>query len=206
MLCLLHYADARFGWWDDRATARAKARAHVERALELEPDNPDARARLSQVRLLQERWEAAAAEVLRAVRRAPDSGDIASVACFVLATAGAAEAGVAEGCRAMTLAPNPPGHYFGQLGNACRLAGRLDEAIAAFEAYHRRNPGFGLVDLVIVRAAAGQLDDARRTAAQLLSFRPGFTVAAWQKSQFRQDPARLEADLVALRAAGLPAG
>jgi hypothetical protein len=41
--------------------------------------------------------------------------------------------------------------YLGILGNAYRLSGQIDEAIAAFEAYNARSPGFGLVDLVIAR-------------------------------------------------------
>jgi hypothetical protein len=39
-----------------------------------------------------------------------------------------------------------------------------------------------------------------------LEARRDFTVAAWLKTQFRRDKARLEADVAALRAAGLPAG
>jgi hypothetical protein len=37
-----------------------------------------------------------------------------------------------------------------------------------------------------------------------LAHRPGFTIAAWRKTQFRRDRAQLEADLAALRDAGLP--
>jgi len=50
----------------------------------------------------------------------------------------------------------------------------------------------------------GQPDEAKRTAERLLAARPGFTIASWRKTQFRHDKARLEADLEALRAAGLP--
>jgi adenylate cyclase len=206
MLGFLHYADARMGWWNDRATAVEIARGHVEKALALDPENADACARAGQFLLLEERWEEAAAQVRRAVRLAPDAGDIAAVACFVLATAGLPEAAIAYGERALTLTPNPPGHYFGHLGNAYRLAGRNAEAIAAFEAYHARNPGFGLVDLLIIQQEEGRVEAAKRAAELLLAARPDFTIGAWQKTQFRQNPARLDADLAALRAAGLPEG
>jgi len=46
--------------------------------------------------------------------------------------------------KSMTLSPNYPAPYLGTLGDAYRQSGRTDEAIAAFEAYHARNPGFGL--------------------------------------------------------------
>lgn len=206
MLGFIHYADARMGWWADRAAAVATARAHVDRALALDPENADACARAGQVLLLQERWDEAAAQVRRAVRLAPDAGDIAAVACFVLAAAGLPEAAIALGERAMTLTPSPPGHYFGHLGNAYRLAGRNTEAIAAFEAYNARSPGFGLVDIVIIRQESAGPDEARKAADHLLAARPDFTITAWQKTQFCRDPARLEADVAALGAAGLPAG
>jgi hypothetical protein len=37
-----------------------------------------------------------------------------------------------------------------------------------------------------------------------LSLRRDFTIASWAKTQFQADTARLEADIAALRAAGLP--
>jgi adenylate cyclase len=96
--------------------------------------------------------------------------------------------------------------YLGILGNAYRLSGQIDEAIAAFEAYNARNPGFGLVDLVIAYQESGQADKAKDAAKRLLSARRDFTIAAWLKTQFRRDTARLEADTAALRAARLPMG
>ena len=42
MLGFMHFADARFGWSDDREAAIARAEAYVERALSIDPENPDA--------------------------------------------------------------------------------------------------------------------------------------------------------------------
>ena len=104
----------------------------------------------------------------------------------------------------MTLSPNYPANYLGHLGNAYRLCGRFDEAIAAFQAYSARSPGFGLTDLVIAYHQHGRPDEARRTARELLAARPKFTLGSWLDTQFRSDTARLEADAAALRDAGLP--
>ena len=49
----------------------------------------------------------------------------------------------------MQLSPHYPPYFLGNLGNAYRLTGRFQEAIAAFKAYDARSPGFGLADLVI---------------------------------------------------------
>ena len=107
----------------------------------------------------------------------------------------------------MALNPTYPAVYLGSLGNAYRLSGRTEQAIAAFRAYHARTPGFGLTDIVIVCQETGQAEEARRAAEQLLVARPNFTIAAWLNTQLsRRDTAQLEADTAALRGAGLPVG
>src|SRR5258708_5012755 len=42
MLGFAHAADARLAWWDEREVALAKAEAYVQRALAIDPQNPDA--------------------------------------------------------------------------------------------------------------------------------------------------------------------
>jgi len=204
MLGFIHYVDARFGWWDDRETALARARSYVDRALELDPEDSNAHSTSSLASLLQGRFEEAAAHARQAVRLAPGSADAATFACFVLAFAGHPAEAVAEGERAMSLSPNYPGFYLGHLGNAYRLAGRIEEAIAVFKAYHDRHAGFGLSDLVIAYQQIDLPEQAKQAAKQLLSVRRDFTIAAWARTQFRADTARLDADIAALRAAGLP--
>lgn len=204
MVGLQYVADARFGWWEDRPTALAKARGYAERALALDPENADANIASSFVFLLERRYDEAVARIRKAVRVAPGSADAASYASFILASAGFPEEAIPHGERAITLSPNYPAYYLGVLGNAYRLAGRTEKAVAAFKAFHNRNPGFGLADLAIIFQQSGRPEDARRIAAQLLSIRPDFTITAWTDTQFRADTARLEADVAALRSAGLP--
>jgi hypothetical protein len=60
---------------------------------------------------------------------------------------------------------------------------------------------------VIIYQEIGQVEEARRTAEQLMAARPNFTIGGWHKTQFiRRDTARVEADAAALRAAGLSMG
>jgi len=205
MLGLMHSLDARFDWWDDRETAVGKARAYADRALELDPGNADGYVASGLVFLLSGRYDEAVADARRAVGLAPGSGDVAALAGVILTPSGYPEESVVQNEKAMALSPNYPAYYLGTLGDAYRLAGRTEQAIAAFKAYHARSPGFGLTDLVIIYQERGQLDEARRTAEHLLLARPNFTIAAWLNTQFtRRDTARVDADLAALRAAGLP--
>jgi adenylate cyclase len=206
MIGFMHFTDARFGWWEDTEIARGKAKMYSDRALELDPDNPDANITAGFVLLQHERYEEAAAHARRAVQVAPGSADAATFACMVLACSGYPVEAIPHGERSMTLSPNYPGYYLGHLANAYRLAGRVEQAIAAFKAYHEKWPGFGLVDLVVLYHQGGRVEDAAETAKQLLSLRPSFTISAWAKTQYRADQAGLEADIEALAAAGLPMG
>jgi len=205
-LSFLHGLDARFGWWDDRETAIDKAQAYADRALEIDPGNADAYTASSVILLSQRQHDEAVAAARKVVQLAPGAADTAELASHVLAASGFPEDAVVLSEKAMTLSPNYPSMYLGTLGNAYRLSGRTDQAITAFQAYHARNPGFGLTDIVIAYQQTGKPEEARRTAEQLLAARPNFTVAAWLKTQFSRDATQVEADTAALRAAGLPPG
>lgn len=206
-LGLLHSFDARFEWWDDRETAIKKALAYVARALEIDPGNADAYTASSLILLFQRQHDEAVTAARKSVELAPGSAHTAELASHVLAASGYPEEAVVLSEKAMTLSPNYPAVYLGTLGNAYRLSGRTEQAIEAFQAYHARNPGFGLTDIVIAYQQTGRPEEAKRTAEQLLAARPNLTVAAWRKTQFsRRDTAQVEADAAALRAAGVPTG
>ena len=204
MLGFLHFVDARFGWWDEKEAALSKAQAYIDRALELDPEDANANSILGMASLMYRKFEEAALYARRSLQLAPGSADVATFACFTLAFAGHAEEAVVQGERAIDLSPNCPPVYLGHLGNAYRLAGRFEEAIAAFKAYHARHAGFGLADLVIAYQQTKQPTQARKAAEQLVAIRRDFTIADWVKIQNRADTARLEADIAALRATGLP--
>jgi adenylate cyclase len=204
MLAFIRFADARFGWADDRGASIARAEAHVERALAIDPDNPDAHRAAAGILLLKSRFEEAAEAARRAVRLGPNLPDVLVFASYVLTCSGHAADAIALSEKAMTLSPAYPGNYLGQLGNTYRLAGRSDDALRAFQAYHARSPGFGLVDIVMVHAQAGRMEAARSAASELAAARPGFTIASWLATQFRSDAEQLAADVASLRASGVP--
>ena len=203
MLGFIHCLDARFGWWDDREAAIVKARSYADRALELDPNNADGHIALGVLCLLKERYDEAVSHTRKAVQLAPGSADIANLAGFILALSGCPEEALVLAQKSIALSPNHPTLYLGVLGNAYRLSGQIEEAIAAFEAYNARSPGFGLADLVIAYHENGQSEKSKDAARRLLLARRDFTIAAWLKTQVLRDKARLEADVAALRTAGL---
>jgi adenylate cyclase len=204
MLAFVHYCDARFNWWNDRETALAKGFECAEQALQLDPENGDAHMSISLLHLVRGQFDEAVSHARHSIELAPGSADAATFACFVLASAGFPQEAVPQIEKAMTLSPNYPANYLGHLGNAYRLSGRFDEAITAFQEFDLRNPGFGLTDLAIAYHQTDRSDLAQETAEKLLAARPNFTIEKWAQTQFRSDEVQLNADIVALRAAGLP--
>ena len=190
--------------WDDRETALREGGAYVDKALALDPENPDAHLTRSLLLMLQRRFDEAVLAARKAIEYGPGSADIAVFASFVFDNAGLVQEAVVQIERAMKLSPIYPPNYLGQLGNAYRLAGRYDEAIAAYEAYHKRSAGRGVTDLVIIYQQLGQPEKAKAWATQLLLAEPKFTISSWTDTQFRKDTRRLKAEMAALRAAGLP--
>ena len=205
MLGDVHYSDARLGWsGEDRETALKKAEAHVERALSIDPESADAHRSAAGILLLRSRFEEAAAAARKAAKLGPSLPDVLVHGGFVLTCCGHAAEAIGQLEKAMALSPIYHAWYLGVLGNAYRLAGRPEEAIAAFRGFHARSPGFGLADIVMIEEQAGQLKDARETAAQLIAARPDFTVASYLRTQFRCDTKQMAADMSSLHAAGVP--
>jgi adenylate cyclase len=202
----IHYSDARHGWTgEDREASLRKAEAYVERAVSIDPATPDAHRVMSGILLLRSRFDEAADAARRAARLGPSLSDVLVFGGFVLTCCGYASEAIGQIRRALALnGPNFQPWHLGVLGNAYRLAGRPEEALPAFRAYHARSPGFGLADIVMIQEQAGHLEDARGTAALLIEARPTFTVKSWLRTQFRVDTEQVAADLASLRSAGVP--
>ena len=204
MLGFAHAADARFGWWGERAVAVAKAEAYVQRALAIDPQNPDAHRARAAILMIRSRFGDAIVAIREAVACGPNLPDVLDFASFVLAGCRRAAEAIPLVRKAMALSPTYPPNYLGSLGNVLRLAGCAQEAIEAFRAYHAASPGFGLLDIAMIEALAGRVDQARETVRQLLALRPHITISGWARTQFRKDTDQMAADTAALRAAGIP--
>jgi adenylate cyclase len=201
----VYYSDARLGWsGEDRETALRKAEAYVARALSLDPESADAYRSAGGVLLLRSRFDEAEAAARKAAELGPSLPDVLVHGGFVLTCCGHAAEAVNQIEKALALNPIYHAWYLGVLGNAYRLAGRTEEAVVAFRAYHARSPGFGLADIVMIQEQAGEIEEARRTAAELVAARPTFTIKSFAETQFRRDVEQLERDIASLRAVGIP--
>lgn len=193
-------------------SAKEHARA-IERAVELarkalaiDDSNPDAYALLGRVHAAKKDYEKAIAFGKKAVALNPNrSSDIARLA-ETMTNAGRPEEALELIKKAMRLNPFYPHWFLLPLGNAYRLMGKFDEAIAAFELLRERNPesSSSHIALAYTHAQAGRKEKARAAAANVLKRRPGFSVNRYAKGLPYRDPAEVQRIADALLEAGLP--
>jgi len=203
-LAWTHVVDGRFGWSGSRDGALDQGQAFAARALALDPENAEARCALGIAALYQGRHAEAIAQLKTALDLSPNHADLTFFLGVAHTWSGEPEVARTLVEKAMRLSPFYPAMYLGPFGFALRLAGRYDDAIAAFREFGRRQPGSGQVDLVIIHVETGQNDAARREAEVLLRYQPDFTITEWAETQLYRDRSQYDRDIAALRAVELP--
>jgi tetratricopeptide (TPR) repeat protein len=123
----------------------------------------------------------------------------------VLCNAGRAEEAVGFIQQGMRLNPYYPDWYAFNLGNAYRLLGRTEEAIAAHRDALIPNPNLLLAHLGLagIYSELGREEEARAAAAEVLRISPAFSLEKWKQFSPQKDPLILERQVEALRKAGL---
>ena len=203
-LARMYWEELRFGWTLEPDAWEARTEQLVGKALEIDADNPDALMVLALSKGFRGSHEEVAALLETSIARNPNHADSHASRAWVANFAGRPAEAIGPLRQAMRLSPRFPPWYEGVLGHSYRLLGRHDEAIASFKSYQAREPGTGHIDLVIIFSELERMDEAHAEAARLMEAHPRFTVSGWSNTQFYKDPARLEADMSALRQAGLP--
>ena len=97
-------------------------------------------------------------------------------------------------------------NYFFILGNAHRLMGNYDDAIAAFKAWHDADPTFlgALMNLTATFVEAGRMEEARATVKASLKLVPRYSLKIPKRSLRYKDPAVKARIIENLRKAGVP--
>ncbi len=127
---------------------------------------------------------------------------------FIEAYSGRAEPAIAAFEHAMRLSPLDPFSFNSHngMGFANFVLGRYDLAIEWTLRGMREKAGMTWAhrDLAVYYALAGQMDDAKRSIAELVETRPGLTVAKVGEALRFVEPAALRRYLEGLKLAGLP--
>ena len=201
-----HWYDVRFGWNKDPAHSLALAWDFVQEALGKDADYPAANILLAGVHLLKREFDQAIAAGERAESLAPNHGHVIAFLSNVLVFAGNPRDGVVKAQKAIRLNPTPPAWYLSSLAEGHYGCGQYEEAVAAGR--QATSLSADDVEARVYKAAAhealGQHEEAGNEAKELLRAEPGFSLAAFAKTQPYKDRALLDGLLELLRKAGLP--
>jgi adenylate cyclase len=199
-----HLADARYRWSESRKESILLAKDYASRA---ERAGATAFGLRGWSHFLEGEVEAAMAEFRRGLEASPNSASGNALMGLQLMYTGKPEHSIAYYQRAMRLSPMYQDWYPSSLGEAYRLLGRYEEAIASLNAYIERNPEDvrrGRVRLAATLVQAGRENEARAVAKEMLRLEADFTVASYMRSRLYTDPEVKEQLKAALLAAGLP--
>jgi adenylate cyclase len=177
----------------------------AETAVHLDPRLPQAHAQLGHVLIYKRQHDAAIAEFERASALNPNLFDYRFAKAL---TYGGEPARAIELLEAnIRLDPfQPLFGSFSQMGLANYLLKRYREAVRLLRECASRLPNLQWPHLFLAAAyaQAGQLEEARAEAAEVLRVNPAFTIDSWKRLAVHKDPKDAEHRLEGLRKAGLP--
>jgi adenylate cyclase len=184
----------------DRAVELAKA------AVRLDPRLPQARAQLGYVLIFKRQHDAALAEFERAFALNPNFTDDRFAQALIYAGQPARAIEVLEAN--MRLDPFPsPIYSSGMMGSANYMLKRYGEAVRWFLESTLRLPDVQWPHTMLASAYAqfGQLEEARKEAAEVLRINPDFTIEGYKRIfAAHKDPKDAEHRIDGMRKAGLP--
>ncbi len=197
-----HFLDARFGWSESRAKSNNMAFELAQKALALDDKVAISHALLASFHVLKRDWENAIAEAERAVALNPNCSSSLTVLAASLSCSGRWEEGIPLFKKAIRLNPFPPIFYFHFLGRNYMMTGRYQEAIATYKRALPVNPDYLPVHigLAATYSLSGREEEARAAAAEVLRINPRFNLESYARTL----PYEAQAELAALREAGLP--
>ncbi len=187
----MHLTDS--GYNAEPAISYRTALQYADRAVELNPDLPIARAYRGAVLQQLARYDEAAKEYSLAVQNGPNAAESLMLSAWGIAAVGDPNTALPLAMRAFRLDPVPPGWYWGGIADIFLGLQRWQEAVPAYERCLVES-----LDLIWCRAGltasyarAGRLEDARRAAREWRQIDPSvkaqknFYLLAWRDPQFR---------------------
>jgi tetratricopeptide (TPR) repeat protein len=205
-LYLLFIAEARSR---NVSADAAAAREHALRAINLDPKDAFVLAVAGHVHSLLHRQPEVGARLFdRALEVNENSAFAWGMSGLTYCYLGKPDDALDRFARSHRLSPFDPYNFFYLAGSGLAefLAGRFDQAVPWLRKARSVNRRFlaGQRHLITCLAHAGQLDEAKAAAAELLELEPGFRVSTLESWYPLQPPHNLQRYVSGLRAAGLP--
>jgi adenylate cyclase len=200
-----HLEDVLCGWSEAAESSLDSAVEAIEKTLRLEPDYPLALSLMSYVHVLRGEYDQAVEVAGKAVESAPENAEAVAELGHMLLFAGRGEEALEVIKRAIRLCPMRLMWHLTILGQCQQQIGDLELAIATFREAVLKGPHspFPRICLTGALVEAGEMDEAKRTAREVLRLESSFSLANWRAMEFR-DLAVRERMMSQLTEAGLP--
>ncbi len=204
-----HLADVGTGFRSEgqREAMLDSAAECTQKALELDPSCADAYSLLGLCHLSKGEHDQAIAVSEKAVALAPNHAELLAASAVTLVKSGQPERSFEWTRKAMRLSPVYPSWYLWTLGTACRLLGRSESAVSAFEEAIKLSPDHLAphVGLASTLGELGRQEEAKTPVSEILRIDPGFSIKKYSEGLSYKNPADLARFEDGLRRAGLPA-
>jgi adenylate cyclase len=187
-----HVVQASYQWVEDTAAAWTRANEAAQKALAADESNPYAFSLLGEIEASRGDPAKAVALAEKAVAFAPsDAWMNSDLGARLTVIAGKPKEGLDLITKAIRLTRPPPPLFLEFSGRANYMLGDYDEALAAFEEYHKRIPDDtdGYVEIIYTSATMGRLEEAKAMVAELLEKHPDFTIEGYSMMSSLKDPA-----------------
>ena len=168
---------------------RPLARSAAERAVSLDPENPDALVIHGLLRGYDGELSEGTAEIELGLRINPNHADGWILLADLRVCEGRAAEGIECARNSLRLNPHPPGNFYWHFGWVLYAAGRYEDAVETLHHRSARGPGVHRI-LAAALAQLGRMTEAREEARKFLSEVPDFSASRWGSTQ----PFRNEAD------------
>ena len=175
----------------------------AQKALAIDDTHPGAYLALANIAIIKRQFDQAIGHCEKALALSPTPVEMAH--CGRIWTyVGRPEEALALIGKAMRRNPYFPAVYFFILGNAHRLMGNYDEAIAALKARRDADPNRSSMMLAATYAEAGRMEEARATVKDILKRFPKNSIKRRMRVIRYKDPKEIERIIENLRKAGVP--
>ena len=198
--------EVRWGWSSDPEHSLHMKYELVQKALELDPDLPEALVAMGYLHFLRREHDEAVALAEKAVALGPSNAEVHHVAAMVVNCVGLAEQGVSVAKQVVRLSPMAYSNSLTELGHSHCLLGQYEEATVVLRRVLAETPFWRSARALLVLALheTGKVEEARSEANEILRAAPRFSLTRWAESHpygRRQD---LDRYIGALRNSGLP--
>ena len=203
-----HWADARFGWSDNRSQSIEKGKQLANMALSIDSKSYGGLAALSMLSLLEKKYDRAVELREQAQSSRPNSASANALLALTYSLVGREEEALPLMETAMRLSPFYPYWFLANLCDIFRLLGRYEEAMAVADTIIDLNYPFQIESGRLYKAAIlielGRDEEARKLAEEYKKLRPTFTLSWYKTTRIYKDPQTTEKLISQLRKAGFP--